>query len=202
KYLAPAECDTALLCGCGGQAAAQLRALLCVRRPLRIVAFDQEAGKAAKFATAIGKELGMQVDVAQSLADAVGQSRIVITCTTSRRFFVTKEMVRPGTFIAAVGADREDKQEIEPRLLAAAKLVTDLTDQACAIGDLHHAIAAGAMTREAVHAQLGEVICGRKPGRESEDEITVFDSTGTGIQDVAAAIAVYSAAIEENTCHS
>ena len=104
-------------------------------------------------------------------------------------------MVRPGTFVAAVGADHEQKQEIEPRLLAGAKLVTDLTEQACQIGDLHHAVVAGAMTRESVHAELGEVIAGRRPGREDDDEITVFDSTGTGIQDVAAAIAVYRRAL-------
>jgi ornithine cyclodeaminase/alanine dehydrogenase-like protein (mu-crystallin family) len=100
-------------------------------------------------------------------------------------------MVRPGTFIAAVGADHEDKQEIEPALLAAAKVVTDLTAQAAAIGDLHHAIASGAMAREDVHGELGEVVAGLKPGRTGDDEVTVFDSTGTGIQDVAAAIAAY-----------
>src|SRR5207237_9106214 len=83
------------------------------------------------------------------------------------------------------------KQEIEPRSLAAAKVVTDLTEQACVIGDLHHAIAAGIMSAHAVHAELGEVVAGRKPGRVSADEIIVFDSTGTGLQDVAAAIAVY-----------
>jgi len=92
------------------------------------------------------------------------------------------------------GADHEDKQEIEPALLAAAKVVTDLTAQAAAIGELHHAIAAGAMSAQDVHAGLGELVCGRKPGRESGEEITIFDSTGTGLQDVAAAVAAYRAA--------
>jgi ornithine cyclodeaminase/alanine dehydrogenase-like protein (mu-crystallin family) len=72
--------------------------------------------------------------------------------------------------------------------------VTDLTAQAAAIGDLHHAIAAGLMTREDVHAELGEVVAGLKPGRTRADEIFVFDSTGTGLQDVAAAIAAYRGA--------
>jgi ornithine cyclodeaminase/alanine dehydrogenase-like protein (mu-crystallin family) len=81
--------------------------------------------------------------------------------------------------------------------MAAAKVVTDLTEQACTIGDLHHAIAAGAMSREGVHAELAEVVAGRKPGRERSDEIIVFDSTGTGLQDVAAAIAVYREALRE-----
>ena len=97
-----------------------------------------------------------------------------------------------------MGADHEQKQEIQPELLAAARLVTDVTAQAVAIGDLHHAVAAGVMTADDVHAELGELICGRKPGRQSLEEITIFDSTGTGIQDVAAAIAVYHRALAQH----
>ena len=191
KYLAPKECDTALICGCGGQAAAQLRALMAVRRPRRVLAYDQDAKRAATFAASVG------ATVSTDLAAAVAASRIIITCTTARRYFITREMVQPGTFIAAVGADNENKQEIDPQLLAGSTVVTDLTEQACTIGDLHHAIAAGAMSREDVHAELAEVVAGRKRGRSSDQEITVFDSTGTGLQDVAAAIAVYRRAIDE-----
>ncbi len=195
KYLARQEIGTVLLCGCGGQAAAQLRALLCVRKPRQVLVYDQAAGKAAAFAVSFGKDLGIPIVPAPNLAEAAGRSEIVVTCTTSRRFFVAQEMVRPGTFIAAVGADNEDKQEIDPRLMAQATVVTDLTEQACRIGVLHHAIAAGTMTADKVHAELGEVVSGRKPGRTSAGEIVVFDSTGTGLQDVAAAIAVYRAAL-------
>ncbi|MDQ5848750.1 MAG: ornithine cyclodeaminase family protein, partial [Pseudomonadota bacterium] len=117
-------------------------------------------------------------------------------CTTARKYFITREMVRPGTFIAAVGTDNENKQEIDPHLLAQAKVVTDLTKQARLIGDLHHAIAAGVMSPEAVHAELGEVVAGRKPGRVAADETIIFDSTGTGLQDVAASIAAYRRAVE------
>jgi len=195
KYLAQQDVGTALICGCGGQAAAQIRALLCVRRPRRILAYDQDAGKAAAFAILLAKEFAIPIEPALDLAGAVGQSEIVVTCTTARRFLVTTKMVRPGTFIAAVGADNEDKQEIDPRLMAGATVVTDLTEQACRIGDLHHAIAAGTMTAGKVHAELGEVVSGRKRGRASADEIVVFDSTGTGLQDVAAAIAVYRNAL-------
>jgi alanine dehydrogenase len=75
--------------------------------------------------------------------------------------------------------------------------VTDLTEQACRIGDLHHAIAAGTMSAADVHAELGEIVSGRKRGRDSDQELTIFDSTGTGLQDVAAAIAVYRRAVDE-----
>jgi ornithine cyclodeaminase/alanine dehydrogenase len=107
-------------------------------------------------------------------------------------------MIRPGTFIAAVGADNENKQEIEPQLMAESKVVTDLTEQARKIGDLHHAITQGAMAVDAVHAQLGEVAAGLKTGRQNDEETIIFDSTGTGLQDVAAAIAAYHGAGKQN----
>jgi ornithine cyclodeaminase/alanine dehydrogenase-like protein (mu-crystallin family) len=196
RHLARQECDTALICGCGGQAAAQLDAMKRARTLRRVLAYDQDRERARAFAAA------HDATPVSDLAAAVAESDIVITCTTARRYFITREMVRPGTFIAAVGADNEDKQEIEPALLAGALLVTDVTDQACKIGDLHHAIDAGIMTRDAVHAELAEVVSGRKRGRIRPDEITVFDSTGTGLQDVAAAIAVYRRAIEEKAGRS
>ncbi|HVJ12063.1 MAG TPA: ornithine cyclodeaminase family protein [Burkholderiales bacterium] len=185
KYLSRSDSNTLLICGCGAQAPAQLAALLAVRRPKRVLAYDQDPARAARLAGAT---------VVSDLGKAVAESDIVITCTTARRYFITRDMVRPGTFIAAVGADHEEKQEIEPQLMANAKVVTDLTEQAATIGDLHHAIDAGAMSRNDVHAQLGEVVAGRKRGRARDEEITIFDSTGTGLQDAAAAIAVYRGA--------
>jgi alanine dehydrogenase len=193
KYLARERCDTVLICGCGAQAPAQLRALLRVRTPKRLYAYDQDRARAAAFA----KDCALAITPVCHLEDAAAVSDIVVTCTTARRYFLTREMVRPGTLVAAVGADHEDKQEIDPRLLAEATVVTDLTEQACAIGDLHHAIAAGLMSRDSVHAQLGEIVAGRKAGRTSDEEIIVFDSTGTGLQDVAAAAAAYRRALEE-----
>src|SRR5262249_31399946 len=147
-------------------------------------AYDQDAAKARAFAAALGTEIGLPITIVSDLPRAVADSDIVITCTTARRYFITREMVRPGTFIAGVGADNEDKQGLAPTLLAASTLVTDLTDQCAVIGDLHHAIAAGAMTRDGVHAELGEIVAGLKPGRTSEAEIIVFDSSGTALQDV------------------
>jgi alanine dehydrogenase len=195
KYLAPERCNTVLICGCGAQAPAQLRALCKVRKPRRILAYDQDADKATAFAERLAPELSIPVTPAGNLAQAVAASDIVITCTTARRFFIARGMVKPGAFIAAVGADNEDKQEIDPLLLAETTVVVDLLEQCCAIGDLHHAIAAGLMARGDVHAQLGEIIAGMKSGRSRDDEIIVFDSSGTALQDVAAAAAVYRRAL-------
>jgi alanine dehydrogenase len=190
KFLSRESSETLLICGCGAQAPAQLAALLAVRRPKRVLAYDQDAKKASSLRGATPTS---------DLRKAVAESDIVVTCTTARRYFVTHDMVRPGTFIAAVGADHGEKQEIEPQLMARAKVVTDLTDQAAAIGDLHHALDAGVMSRDDVHAELGEVVAGRKPGRVRDEEITIFDSTGTGLQDAAAALAVYRRASQERS---
>lgn len=194
RHLARRQCDTALICGCGGQARAQLEALFCVREPRRVLVYDTDRERAVRFA----KPIGERAVVAPDLAAAARASEIVITCTTASKYFLTREMIRPGTFVAAVGADNENKQEIEPQLMAQSKVVTDLTEQAPKIGDLHHAIDQGVMSVDAVHAQLGEVAAGLKPGRQSDEEIIIFDSTGTGLQDVAAAIAAYRGATRQH----
>ena len=102
KYLAREECAVALVCGCGAQGAMQLRALCRVRQPKQVYAYDQDANRAAEFARNLSGELGIRVTPAHDLGAAVAGSDIVITCTTSQRFFITHDMVRPGTFIAAV----------------------------------------------------------------------------------------------------
>jgi ornithine cyclodeaminase/alanine dehydrogenase-like protein (mu-crystallin family) len=111
-------------------------------------------------------------------------------------------MVGPGTFVAAVGADNASKSEIDPMLMAAAKVVTDVTVQCASMGELHHAIAAGAMSKADVHAELAEVLVGEKSGRDLPDEIIIFDSTGTGLQDVAAVAAIYDRCVGDPSIQS
>ncbi len=191
KYLSRKNSEAVLVCGCGTQGATQLRALCRVRTLRKIYAYDQDAVKANAFVENLSGELKMPIAATSDLAAAVAGSDIVITCTTSKRYFVTNDMVRAGTFIAAVGADNPDKQEIDPQLLAKHTVVADIVDQCAEIGDLHHAINAKVMTRADVHAELGQVVAGIRPARTRDDEIIVFDSTGTALQDVAAAAAVY-----------
>jgi ornithine cyclodeaminase/alanine dehydrogenase-like protein (mu-crystallin family) len=100
-------------------------------------------------------------------------------------------MVGRGTFVSAVGADNPDKSELTPGLMAEAAIVTDSTAQCLAMGDLHHAIASGLTIEDLVRAELAEVLTGATQGRRSPEEIIIFDSTGTGLQDVAAAAAIY-----------
>ena len=198
KYLARPDSKTATVCGCGNQGRVQLRALTRVLPLERVFAYDADEGRARQFADEMREELGIEVVAAGSVGEAVRQSDVCVTCTPARSYFLHREDVAAGTFVAGVGADSEIKQELDPKLLAAGKLVVDVLDQCAAIGDLHHAIEAGVVSREDVHAELGEVVTGRKPGRTSVEEITIFDSTGTALQDVAAAAIVYERAVRLN----
>ncbi|MGH9557466.1 MAG: ornithine cyclodeaminase family protein [Terriglobales bacterium] len=195
KHLTRPDSQTATICGCGNQGRVQLRALTRVLPIRQAFAWDAGREHAQKFAAELSSELGISVTVADDLAKAVRQSDVCVTCTPSKKWFLAPEHVAPGTFIAAVGADNEDKQELDPRLLVGNKLVVDVLEQCATIGDLHHALAAGLLTRDAVYAELGEVVAGIKPGRTSPDEITIFDSTGMALQDVAAAVIVYQRAV-------
>ena len=195
KYLARRNARTVTICGCGVQGRAQLAALSRVLRIEHAYAFDLDAQVAGRYAAEMAAELGVEVVPVGSLGEALRESDVCVTCTPSREVLVRVEDVRPGTFVAGVGADNPEKQELDPALMAASVLVVDILDQCATIGDLHHAVEAGTLTRDAVHAELADVVTGRKPGRRSDLEITVFDSTGTALQDVAAAAVVYEKAV-------
>ena len=109
--------------------------------------------------------------------------------------YLNKSDIVPGKFIAAVGADNEEKQELDSHLVAASKVVVESLDQCASMGDLKLALKQALMTRADVYPELGEVIPGRKSGRGNREEVIVFDSTGTAFQDVAAASIVYENAV-------
>jgi len=195
RHLARPEARTATILGCGSQGRAQLRALARVLPLANAFAIDADAERAAAYARELSSELGIDVSRAAPLEAALAESDVCVTCTPSRKPILLRTHVRPGTFVAAVGADSPDKQELAPDLMAAGVVVTDVLEQCAVMGDLHHALAAGAMSRAAVRAELHELVSGRKPGRRSADEITIFDSTGTALEDVAAAAVVYEQAL-------
>ena len=194
RHLARPASRRATVVGCGVQGEIQLAALAAVLPLARAWVLDLDHARAETMAARMSARLGFPVEAAKELDAALRESDAVVTCTPSRRAFVTPAMVAPGTFIAAVGADNVGKQELEPALVASATLVVDVLEQCAEIGELQHALAAGLLTRERVHAELADVVAGRRPGRTREDEVTVFDSSGTALEDVAAAVAVYEAA--------
>jgi ornithine cyclodeaminase/alanine dehydrogenase-like protein (mu-crystallin family) len=195
KYLARKDSSVATICGCGQQSRAQLGAALLVLPLTKIYAFDVNKRAATKFSKELSRELKIDIELVRDLASAIQKSDVCITCTTANEFFVRKGDVRPGTFVAAVGADAEHKQEIDPDLIASAKVVADSLEQSCAIGEVHHAVAHGLMRKEDVYAELCEIVAGRKIGRVADDEIIIFDSTGVAIEDAIAAAAAYEKAL-------
>ena len=196
RHLARRDASTVTIVGCGLQARFQLEGIHQVR-PLQIaLAVDTDPARRELFCREMTDKLGLPVKSAD-LKEALSVSDMVVTCTPSRRAFVTPDMIRPGTFIAAVGADNPEKQEIDPSLLAESTVVVDHLEQCLSIGDLHHAVSAGIMRPDAVQGTLGEVIAKLKPGRRSDAETIIFDSTGTALQDVAGAILVYERALRD-----
>ncbi len=190
KVLARPTARTATIIGCGVQGEIQLAALAAVLPLERAWAVDVDGARAEALASRAKTALGLQVDVARDARGVVRESDVCVTCTPSRQPLLGRDDVRPGTFIAAVGADNQGKQELEPGLLAASTLVVDILEQCAEIGELQHALAAGLMRCADVHAELADVVAGRRPGRTRADEITIFDSTGTALQDVAVAVVV------------
>ncbi len=196
KYLARHEAETVTICGCGEQGRSQLRALACVRPIRTAFAIDIHHDHAERYATEMSAALGIDVHPVQEFGEDTYASDIWVTCTTARHWFLARKHVAPGAFVAAVGADNPEKQELEPALLAASAVIVDVLEQCASIGDLHHALADGVMNRDDVRGELADVISGRCRGRQRSDEVVVFDSTGTALQDVAAAALVYRRAVE------
>ena len=197
KYLSRPDSSVATIVGCGQQGVISLKALKKVRRIVTAFAFDADYDRAEEFSSTLAAELETAIIPVRELSEATQQSDICVTCTPSKRPLLFKGDVKAGTFIAAVGTDNEEKNEIDADLVASCKLVTDITEQCAAIGDLHHALNKGQVTMSHVYAELGQIVAGKKSGRENDEEIILFDSTGMALQDVASAAIVYERARDE-----
>lgn len=195
KYLSSPNATVATICGCGNQGRISLKALEKVRSITKVYAFDIDKAQSEKLKQEFQRKVEVIVINPDELPQALKQSQIVVTCTPSKKPFIQVEDIMPGTFIAAVGADSEEKQELFAELVASNKIVADITEQSSTIGEFHHAIDKGLITAAGLYAELGAIISGRKVGRESDNDIIIFDSTGTALQDVAAAAIVYEKAI-------
>lgn len=195
RALSRPDSHTLTIVGCGAQAAPHLQAISAVRPIRRVFVIDRDSAKADAFAATFSSS-GIQVESVRDLTDCGPASEIIVTCTSSRTAFLESQHVSPGTFVAAVGADNEDKQEVAPALMAAAKVVVDSIEQCAAFGDLHHALGTGLMERDKVHGELSAILAGTIPARESENERIIFDSTGVAFQDVVCAALAYERAEE------
>ena len=186
QHLARRDARVLALIGCGTQAVYHLDALVDVLeidavrffdpRPQAVEAFERHA-----------REVGMRTERAASARACAHEAEIVVTLTPSTHPILGSGDVAPGAFVAGVGADNPSKSELAPALLRESRVVVDVLEQSASMGDLHHAIAAGAMTAEDVHAALADLVAGGARGRTSPHERFVFDSTGVALQDLAAA---------------
>lgn len=196
KHLAKRNSKALALVGCGAQARYHLEALLALDdfafTTLRL--FDNDADRMAAFVQD-GEAAGLTVYPEHSVADAVRTAEIVVMTTTSTEPIIHVRDVQPGTFIAAVGADSPSKSEVSAELMAKARVVPDILSQAAEMGDLRRAIAEGLMSPSDIHGELAQIVSGSLPGRQSDEDIFVFDSTGTAIEDVAAASMLYAIAL-------
>jgi ornithine cyclodeaminase len=195
KVLAKKSVSKVAVIGTGTQARMQMIALSKVRKFDELMVWGRDSKKSEAYASEMSKVLGVKVVPAKTAEDAVRGSEIVVTATMSASPIVKVDWISGGTHITAMGSDEPGKQELDTRILARAdKVVVDSLRQCAQLGEVHHALEDGSINESDVHAELGEVLLGKKPSRESDKEVTVCDLTGIAIQDVAISQFVYEKA--------
>ena len=197
KYLSREDSETVGIIGAGIQARTQLMALKEVRSISSVKVYDLSKDASEKYAKEMSELLNAKVEVVQSAKEAADSSDIIVTATPAIRPVIICDWILPGVHINAIGADAPGKEELDPEILRKAKIVVDDWDQAIHGGEVNVPISKGIIKKEDIYADIGEIVTGRKRGRESESEITVFDSTGLAIQDVAVASLVFEKAKEK-----
>ncbi|MEZ3115063.1 ornithine cyclodeaminase family protein [Halobaculum sp. MBLA0147] len=194
--LARADADTVAVIGSGPQARGQLATTATVREfeTGRVYSPTREHREA--YAAEMSDRTGIDVTAVGSAAAAVDGADVVITATTADEPVVASEDLDPGTHVTAMGQYHPGKRELDTETIRRATYVPDLRARATQdAGSFLAAVEAGVVSEDHVHAELGEVVAGERPGRTSPDELTVFDSGGTGIETVAAATMLYERAV-------
>ncbi|MDD4955954.1 MAG: alanine dehydrogenase [Candidatus Omnitrophica bacterium] len=196
KYLARKDSKVVAMVGCGEQAKTQLEGLrlLFDIREIKLWSNDSYSGRDFMQKMKTGKE---KMAVYKSVKDCVSASDIVVTTTPSRKPIVRYEWLKNGCHINAIGADSKGKEELSPLILKKSKVVVDSFAQAHHSGEINVPLSRGVITRKNIYAELGEIICGKIKGRVNNSEITVFDSTGLAIQDLAVASLAYRLALRK-----
>ena len=202
KHLARRDAHTVAVIGSGNQARYQIESLDLVRPFREVRIWGRRADRAEACATHLMQQFAIKrgevvrFSVASSVREAVEGADIVITVTSAREPLVRAEWLSVGTTVIAVGSDNPEKQELDVDVLARAdRIVADSIPQCLRLGEIHHAVERGAIAKDKVTAEIGEITAGLKPGRQSDSEIIVADLTGVGVQDVAAAVLVLQRAL-------
>lgn len=190
KYLAQKSVETIGIIGVGIQARFQLQAIALVRKFRRVLVYGRNTEAVRNYVEQMSPALRVEVSAATSVSELVRRSDVVVTTTPSRQPLVMAADLHPGLHVTAMGSDLPGKQELDPAVLARAdRVVCDQIAQCVKAGELQHALAAKGKALE-----LGEVIAGVQPGRQNDNQITVCDLTGIGVQDTAIALLAYNQA--------
>jgi len=192
--LARKNSKTVGVIGAGTQARMQVLALNETFTLDKVKVYSRTEESRKKYADEMSERLGINVQAVDDARKAVVDTDIVVTVTPSTKAIVMDEWIESGMHINAFGADGPGKQELDPRIMKRAKIVVDSLGQCKVIGELQHALAQGLIKESDVYAEIGEILAGKKKGRERDDEITLFDSTGLAVQDIATATLVYQLA--------
>jgi len=195
KHLARKDASTLGIIGTGAQAAFQAEGVCAVRPIERVWAYDLDRESARRFAAKAAGSLGIPVEVAPSPREVVAASDVLVTVTTSAEPVFDGRDLKPGTHINAVGTYNPEIREIDDETVKRSRIVVDTYEGCLAeAGDLLIPMKAGVISRESIHADLGEIILGLKPGRTGDDEITLFESVGFALEDLKAALLAYEKA--------
>jgi len=197
RHLARGNVRTVGQVGAGAQGRYQMRALQLVRRYERVLVWDRDEARLDAYVEGMPAVLGVEVVKASGVEEVVRESEALTTSTPSHEPFVRGEWMHAGLHLTAMGADAEHKQELSPEVLGRADLlVCDRRSQCERLGELHHALEAGSVTRATEVHELGELTAGQHPGRTEEEQITVADLTGVGVQDTAISLLACTKASE------
>lgn len=194
KYLARKDSRRVGVIGAGTQGRYQVAALREIFEIENVKVFDSVGESAANYANEMQRQYELNVEQVASAMLAVDHADVVITATPSTRPIVLDPWIKEGVHINAIGADSPGKQELDPGIVARAKVVVDSKAQCIERGEIQTAVRMGLLEKERIHAELSEIVLGRKPGRESAMEITLFDATGMAVQDITTAYTVYELA--------
>jgi ectoine utilization protein EutC len=199
RYLACERVKTAGVIGSGTQARYQMVALKQVRDFQRLMVYGIVPDQVEQYAAEMASLLGVQVVKVEDVETVVRNSQVVVTCTPAKEPYLQAEWLHPGLHITAMGTDSEDKQELYADALGRADLlVCDRKSQSFRLGEFHNGLEAGVISRDDPIIELGDLTSGREPGRRSDEEITICDLTGVGVQDTAIARLAYRKAMEKN----
>jgi alanine dehydrogenase len=197
KYLARKNSSRVAVMGAGMQGRYQVMALTEVLKISSVKIYDVVPQASSDYVKEMANKYDFEVEKVDSPEQAIKDVDVVITATPSTQPYVSNEWIKDGVHINAIGADTPGKQELDAAIVRRSKVVVDSLAQCVERGEIQTAIRQGLITRENVYAELSELVLGRKQGRSSSTEITLFDATGMAVQDITTAYTIYELAQEQ-----